>query len=102
MDAEELAPPPPQRPDKNRVRNTIIQVVIGLVIAFIIFVLVLPQVIDYEQVWETLKGLSFVELLVLIVAGLILYVPEGWLYMICMPGMSYGRGVSSWIASVSM
>lgn len=82
-------------------RNTIIQVVVGLVIAFIIFVLVLPEVIDYEQVWETLKSLSAQNLVVLVLAGLILYLPEGWLYSICMPGMSYGRGVSSWVASTA-
>lgn len=94
-------PTAPERPGKKQLRGALIQIGIGLVVVVIVFGFVLPSVIDYQQVWETIKSLSIADLLLLLVAGVILYIPEGWLYSICLPGMSFGRGVSSWVASTA-
>ncbi|MGI9666096.1 MAG: lysylphosphatidylglycerol synthase transmembrane domain-containing protein [Acidimicrobiia bacterium] len=86
---------------KDRKRS-IILVVVGLVIAGFIFLVILPEVIDYEVVWETIKALSLAQLLILIAAGLIYYIPEGWLYAAVMPGMSLWQGIKAWVASTGV
>jgi len=92
---------PPARPDKKQRRNTLIQIGVALVVIVLVFGFVLPEVIDYRQVGEVLKSLSLWQFALLLAAGLIVFLPEGWLYALCMPGMSFGRGISSWIASTA-
>ena len=68
------AAPPGRLSAKDRKRSLILML-IGLGVAIIVFGFVLPQVIDYQQVWDTIRSLSFADLLVLLAAGLIYYVP---------------------------
>ena len=75
---------------------------IGLGVAVVVFGFILPQVIDYQQVWDTITSLSAADLLILLAAGLIYYIPEGWLYAVVMPGMSLWRGMKAWVASTGV
>jgi hypothetical protein len=68
---------------------------VGLVVVIFIFGFLLPQVIDYETVFTILKELDPIDYIVMIGAGLILYVPEGALYASLMPGMGLRRGMSA-------
>ena len=97
-----FAPTPPKAPDKKARRNTLIQIGIAVAIIIVIFGFVLPQVIDYEQVWETIKNLEAWQLLALLAAGLFLYVPEGWLYKVLVPGISLWKGIKAWVASTAV
>jgi uncharacterized protein (TIRG00374 family) len=97
-----FAPPaPPERSSKDAKRS-LIAVGIALVIAIFIFGFVLPQVIDYETVFEVLKNLEPQDYLIMIAAGLFLYVPEGALYASLMPGMGLRRGMSAWVSSTAV
>ena len=95
------AAPPRQLSAKDRKRS-LIAMLIGLGVAVIVFGFILPQVIDYQQVWETITSLSATDLLILLAAGLIYYIPEGWLYAVVMPGMSLWRGIKAWVASTGV
>lgn len=86
---------------KDRKRSLIL-IVIGVAITAFIFLVILPEVIDYQVVWETLQALSAGQILVLVIAGLIYYVPEGWLYALVMPGMSLWQGIKAWVASTGI
>jgi uncharacterized protein (TIRG00374 family) len=97
-----FAAAPPKAPDKKGRRNTLIQIGIAVAILIVIFGFVLPQVIDYEQVWETIKKLEAWQLLALLAAGLFLYVPEGWLYKVLVPGISLWKGIKAWVASTAV
>lgn len=97
-----LAPQaPPERTAKDR-RKSLIAALIGLAIAVLIFGFVLPQVIDYQTVWETIKSLEPIDFVILIGAGLLLYVPEGALYASIMPGMGLRRGMAAWVSSTAV
>jgi uncharacterized protein (TIRG00374 family) len=63
---------------------------------------VLPNVIDYETVFDVLKSLEPRDYLIMIAAGLFLYVPEGALYASIMPGMGLRRGMSAWVGSTAV
>ena len=100
---EAFTPPPPprERTGADR-RRSLIAAGIGLVVVIFIFGFVLPSFIDYETVFEVLRNLDAVDYIVLIGAGLILYVPEGALYASLMPGMGLRRGMSAWVASTAV
>lgn len=95
-------PPPPSRPSGKERRRTIIGLLVALVVIFVVFVLILPEVIDYEVVWETLKSLTFGDFVILLAAGFIYYIPEGWLYAAVVPGMSLWQGIKAWVASTGV
>lgn len=92
---------PPQRSKKDTKRS-LIAVGVALAIAIFIFGFVLPQVIDYETVFEVLRNLSVQDYAIVIAAGLFLYVPEGALYSSLMPGMGLRRGMSAWVSSTAV
>ena len=102
MPEEEFVPPaPPQRTSKDR-RNSLIAAGVGLLIVIFIFGFLLPQVIDYETVFTVLRELEPIDYLIMIAAGLFLYVPEGALYASLMPGMGLRRGMSAWVGSTAV
>ncbi len=96
-----VPPAPPERSSNDR-RNSLLAAGVGLVIVVFIFGFLLPQVIDYEAVFTILRELDPVDYLLIIGAGLILYVPEGALYASLMPGMGLQRGMSAWVASTAV
>ena len=97
-----FAPPAPRAPDAKTKRNALIQGVVALAILVIVFGFVLPQVIDYKQVWETIKALEPWQIGALILAGLITYIPEGWLYALLVPVLRLRQGAAAWVASTGV
>ena len=79
-----FSPPPPQPACASDRKQTIV----ALVVLVVVFGVILPQLIDYEVVWDTLTGLDPWVFLVLLAAGFIYYIPEGWLYALVVPGMT--------------
>ena len=71
-------------------------------IVIFIFGFVLPSFIDYESMFEVLRNLDPIDYIVMIGAGLFLYVPEGALYASLMPGMGLRRGMSAWVGSTAV
>lgn len=102
VEQPQFAPPTPSGPSAKTRRNAIIQGVVALIIVVFIFGWVLPQVIDYQQVWEVIKSLDWWQILALILAGLITYIPEGWLYSILVPELSLRQGIAAWVASTAV
>jgi uncharacterized protein (TIRG00374 family) len=94
-------PAPPKRSSKDTKRS-LIAAGIAVGIAIFIFGFVLPNVIDYETVFDVLKSLEPRDYLIMLAAGLFLYVPEGALYASLMPGMGLRRGMSAWVASTAV
>ena len=100
--ASTFNPPPPTQPSSKDRKRTIITLLVAVVILFVVFVVILPEVIDYEVVWETLKALTVSDFVILLAAGLIYYIPEGWLYALVVPGMSLWQGIKAWVASTGV
>lgn len=100
-DSDFTPPAPPKRSSKDTKRS-LIAVGVAIGIAVFIFGFVLPQVIDYKTVFEVLKNLEPQDYLIVIAAGLFLYIPEGALYASLMPGMGLRRGMSAWVASTAV
>ena len=101
-DGASFAPPVPGALDAKKKRNALIQGGFALAILIIIFGFVLPQVIDYKQVGETIKALEPWQIGALILAGLITYIPEGWLYTLLVPVLRLRQGIAAWVASTGV
>jgi len=97
-----FAPPAPRAPDAKTKRNALIQGGVALVILVFIFGFVLLQVINYKQVGETIKALEPWQIGALVLAGLITYIPEGWLYALLVPVLRLRQGMAAWIASTGV
>lgn len=96
-----LAPPPGQLDSKKK-RMAMIQSLISLVIVIVIFGWLLPQVIDYQEVAAAIGGLDGWQLLALLLAGIVVFIPEGWLFSLLTPPLTLLRGISAWVASTGI
>jgi uncharacterized membrane protein YbhN (UPF0104 family) len=69
--------------------------------AAIVFVFgwLLPQVIDYAQVWDAIKGLSVWQVLVLLGLGLARVPTEAVMYRALLPGLSLWRGIEAYLSA---
>ena len=97
-----FAPPAPPKRSSQDTKRSLIALGVALAIVIFIFGFVLPQVIDYETVFEVLKSLEPQDYVIMIAAGLFLYVPEGALYASLLPGMGLRRGMSAWVGSTAV
>jgi hypothetical protein len=98
---EEFSPPGPPKQSSKDTKRSLIAVGVAAAIAIFIFGFVLPQV-DYKTVFEVVENLDPQDYLIMIAAGLFLYVPESALYASLMPGMGLRRGMSAWVASTAV
>ncbi len=71
-------------------------VVVGLVV---VFVWVLPQFIDYDDVWSALKQLDAWELAALVVLALARVPTEALMYRAFLPGLRLTRGSEAYLSS---
>ena len=70
----------------------------GAVLVFV-FGWLLPQLIDYDQVWDAIKGLSIWQVLVLLALGMIRVPTEALMYRALLPGLGLWRGTEAYLSS---
>lgn len=90
VDAEELA---------KQKRRTRIQAIVAIAVIFLVFVVILPQLIDYGEVWRAMKKLTFTQLLTLMVLATLRMGASALLYASVIPGLSFKHSVQSYLAS---
>lgn len=96
---DEVVDPDHERKAKRRQR---IQVLIAIGLLVFIFGVLLPQFIDYGQVWEAIKILSTEQLLVLLLLGLVRIPIIAAQYASVIPGLTVRESVRSYLASNSV
>ena len=99
---EQVFTPPPANLSAKQKRMAVIQGLVALLIMVFIFGWLLPQVIDYQEIFEALRTLDGWQFALLLIAGLIVYLPEGWLYSLLVPGLTWWRGIKAWVASTGV
>ena len=80
-------------------RRTRIQAIVAIVVIVLIFGVLLPQLIDYGEVWKAMKRLSFTQLLILMVLALMRMSSSALLYASVIPGLGFKYSVQSYLAS---
>ena len=80
-------------------RKRITRIVIVIAVLVVLFGLVLPQIIDYELVWEAITELSLEQLLVLSALGVLRVPTEALIYRAMLPGLGIARGSAAYLSS---
>lgn len=83
-------------------RRAILLMLLALGIAVVVFGVVFPRLIDWDVVLEVLRDVSGWEIALLVILGLVKFLPSGWLYSLVLPGLTLARGVASWIATTAL
>ncbi len=104
--ADELAIPPPEHtPEEDAKENrkkAIRELVIVGVVLFFIFVVFLPQFIDYGQVVDSILKLTIGEIVLLTILGIAFTWFSAGVYNTLIPGLSWWAGWKAWAASNSV
>ena len=78
-------------------RDAIVRIGIVAGVLFVVFGLILPRFIDYQQVIESLQGLTIQDVLVVSVFGLIAWVLTGAIFTALIPGLGIIRGLQAYL-----
>jgi uncharacterized protein (TIRG00374 family) len=103
---DELAIPPPEHtPEedaKENRKNAIRELVIIGVVLFFIFVVFLPQFIDYGQVVDSILKLTIGQIVLLTIFGIAFTWFSAGVYNTLIPGLGWWDGWKAWAASNSV
>jgi uncharacterized protein (TIRG00374 family) len=104
--ADELAIPPPEHTPaedakKNRKKAIRELVIVGAVL-FLIFVVFLPQFIDYGQVIDSILQLTIGQIVLLTIFGVVFTWFSAGVYNTLIPGLGWWPGWKAWAASNSV
>ena len=102
---ELLLPPPEHTPEEDAKENrkkAIRELVIVGVVLFFIFVVFLPQFIDYGQVVDSILKLTIGEIVLLTILGIAFTWFSAGVYNTLIPGLSWWAGWKAWAASNSV
>jgi len=73
--------------------------VITVVVLFVVFVLVLPSIVDYQTIWDSLKSLTLANIVVLLALTALRTVTEALVYRAMLPGLSLRAGSQAYLSS---
>lgn len=88
---DEEQEPRPRKPRTGKRR--IIGIVAAVAVVVAVFVFVLPQVADYAEVWDVVKGLDPDQLALLLAVAAVNVATFGPPWMAAMPGLTYRRSM---------
>jgi uncharacterized membrane protein YbhN (UPF0104 family) len=86
--------PDPAMPNR---RTAILRSGVILLVLFIVFVLILPQYVDYRAVAEALAALTLAQIAVMTVLGIIAWFVCGQLFTVLIPGLTPLRGNAAYL-----
>ncbi len=69
----------------------------GLLI--VIFGVILPQIIDFNVVWEAIKSLEPTDIAKLLAGAIVLWFAQGWVMAAARPGLGVLKGTLGWLSS---
>jgi uncharacterized membrane protein YbhN (UPF0104 family) len=72
-------------------KSRIVAMVVSVVVIGGVFLFVLPRIADYRAVWDTIKGLTWEQVVVLAIAELVNLATFAPPYMSALPGLGYWR-----------
>ncbi|HEY7293926.1 MAG TPA: hypothetical protein VH916_02750, partial [Dehalococcoidia bacterium] len=80
-------------------RGRLLTIALLIAVLVVVFGWLLPQFIDYEQVWDALKQLQAWEVAVLLGLGLARVPTEALMYRAFLPGLGLWRGTEAYLCS---
>ena len=78
-------------------RDAILRVLIVVGVLFVVFGLIMPRFVDYQQVAEDLQGLTVQDVLIVGLFGVIAWVLTGAIFRMLIPGLGLVRGTEAYL-----
>lgn len=94
-EAEIAKGPPPGSPPSRRAAILRTSLVVGVLV--VVFGVILPNYIDYEEMVAAFQGLSAQQMLLLALLGVVAWVVTGAIFSALIPGLNLLRGTESWL-----
>jgi uncharacterized membrane protein YbhN (UPF0104 family) len=94
-EAEIAKGPPPGSPPSRRAAILRTSLVVGVLV--VVFGVILPNYIDYEDMIAAFQGLSAQQILFLAFLGVVAWVVTGAIFSALIPGLSLLRGTEAWL-----
>ena len=88
------AKPASTMPDR---RTAILRTGLVVGVLFVVFGLILPQFVDYEEVFEALLALTLPQILLMTALGIVAWFACGQLFTVLVPGLSPLRGMTAYL-----
>ena len=82
-------------PERRKRRIRLLQGVLSALVMIAIFGLILPKIASYADVWETIRALTWIEMLSLIAATVFNLFTYWWQMQAAMPGLTVGQAAVS-------
>jgi uncharacterized protein (TIRG00374 family) len=99
---DDLGTPSAVDPPKPSKKKAFIALGIAVVVGVIVFGVIFPQLVDWNQVFDIIKSVDAIDLILIFGLGVIRYVPAGWIYALVLPGLSLKRGTQAWVATTGV
>ncbi|MFW2382901.1 MAG: lysylphosphatidylglycerol synthase transmembrane domain-containing protein [Acidimicrobiales bacterium] len=84
---------------KPPLRKRLVRTAVIVAVLVVVFGWLLPQIIDYQLVWDALTSLSGTDLLVLTLLSVLRVPTEAWVYRAMLPGLRIGHGSEAYLSS---
>jgi uncharacterized membrane protein YbhN (UPF0104 family) len=98
-DASESTVPYGGEVDATPTRHRVRSVVITIVVLFVVFGLVLPSIVDYQTIWDSLKSLTLANVAVLLLLTAFRTGSEALVYRAMLPGLRLWPGSQAYLSS---
>lgn len=90
---------PSETSETSSTKKRVTRWLIVIVFLVVVFGWLLPQIIDYEVVWEAMSGLTLEQLLLLSLLGIIRVPTEAMIYRAMLPGLRLIAGSEAYLSS---
>jgi putative heme transporter len=84
---------PENRSPRRGIRRQVVQIAVSVALIVVVFVAVLPEVADFDQVWAAIRGMTSIELVSLGLAGAWNLVTGWFVPMASLPGLSLPKAM---------
>ena len=85
--------------DRPSAGKRVVRILIVVAVFVVVFGWLLPQFIDYKLVWEAIKGLTWGQLIVLVLLAVIRVPTEALIYRAMLPGLRIIPGSAAYLSS---
>lgn len=84
-------------PTRDSLPKRLTRIALWSAVLLVVFGWLLPQFIDYDEVWDAIKGLEWWQLAILLALGLLKFPTEGGVWKSLLPELTLLRATRNWL-----
>ena len=84
---------------KRSTRKRVVRIIVVVLVLVVVFGWLLPQIIDYDLVWDAITNLTATDLVILLLLSLLRVPTEALIYRAMLPGLRVMAGSAAYLSS---